>query len=179
MEDSFKIDDYSKANWAIKTIGDHQRKILELEKRRDFFIEEYKKRIQEAEKICAVDSDEHFRAIDNLRYLLREFARNNIPDGKKTLKFPEGTLKFSSPPVKFRFENGDTPNKNSSLLIKYLQENNPEFIVTNYSADWAAFKKNLDFDDNGVVFNKTTGELVPNLYADKPDEKFDVLPKEI
>lgn len=173
---------FSSANKAIKKIADLQRNILILKSIRDSFVAEYQKRIEEAENIFKEQADELNRAIENIKYdyNLRDFALDNIPKGKKSLKLPEGTIKFTSQPVQFRFKNGDVPNKNSPKLIEFLQTHDPNFIQTNYTADWAGLKKILDFDpDTGDVFFKTTGEIFPDLFGEKPPDKFDVIPKDV
>ena len=177
--DNFVIDDDLKANWAIKKISEHLKAIREIELRRDLFIDDYQKRIETAKQICIDDSDEHLRAIDNLKCLLRDYAVDILPNGKKVLKFPEGKLAFKSQPVCYRFKNGEKPSTNSQQLINYLQTNDKDFIKTYYSADWLAFKRNLEFDSvTGDIFNKITGEIISDLVADKPPDKFDVITKE-
>lgn len=176
---TFVIDDDLKANWAIKKISEHLTAIRNIELRRDSFINDYQKRIESAKQICIDDSDEHLRAIDNLKALLRDYAAVNLPNGKKVLKFPEGKLAFKSQPVCYRFKNGEKPSTNSQQLIDYLQANDKDFIKTLYAADWINFKRNLDFDsDTGEVFNKSTGEIISDLVADKPPDKFEVITKE-
>lgn len=176
---SFEIYDDSSANWAIEKIREHLKAIRQHESRRDLFIADYQQRIDTAKQNCDEDCDEHFRAIDNLKCLLRDYAVDVLPNGKKVLKFPEGKLTFKSQPVCYRFKNGEKPSANSQQLIDYLQTNHKDFIKTYYSADWLAFKRNLDFDSNtGDVFDKFTGEIISGLTADKPPDKFDVITKE-
>ena len=163
-------------NNAIYAIKKHRAEIAKIEQRRDMFIAEYKSRIADAEKICADDCAEHNHIIEHLKYRLYEYAALNLPHGKKSIKFPEGTLKFSSQPLQYKFKNGEVPNKTSQQLIDYLQKNNPDFIQTMPTADWACFKKRLRFlEDCGDVIDKETGELIPDLTAEKPDDKFEVI----
>ena len=163
-------------NNAIYAIKKHREEIAKIEQRRDMFIAEYKDRIAKAEKICADDCAEHNRIIDHLKYKLYEYAAINLPHGKKSIKFPEGTLKFSSQPVQFKFKNGELPNKNSTRLIEYLQRHYSNLIQTSLTADWANFKKRLRFiEDSGDVIDKETGELIPDLTAEKINDKFEVV----
>ena len=168
--------DLASANWAVRKIKEHLKAISDFEHQRDILIEDYQHHIEITKKICDENCDEHFRAIDNLRAKLREFAVFNIPEGKKTFKLSEGKLAFKSQPVCYRFKNGDKPSTNSQQLIDYLQANDKDFIKTLYAADWINFKRNLDFDsDTGEVFNKSTGEIISDLVADKPPDKFEVI----
>ena len=178
---AFTIDDDLKANWAIKKIGEHQRNIYKIEDRRDSFIADYNARIEEAKKICDEECDAEYRAIDFLVDKLRDFAETHMPNGKRTLKFPEGHLKLIKTPAKFYFDNGSEPSANSELLIDYLEKNNPNFIKTQTrrTADWANFKQRLSFGNDGKVFNADTGELIGELHALPPTDKFLVVPKEI
>lgn len=172
----FEIQDCKAANWAIEKIAEHRRAIIKYEAMRDDFIKEYEKRIETAQQNCDEDCEEHIRAIENLKFHLREYAAKNLPEGKKTLKLPEGKLRFTSSPVCYRFKNGEKPASNNQQLIDYLQANATEFIKTSYSADWVRFKRELDFDkDSGDVFNKKTGEVIKDLFAEKAPDKFDVL----
>lgn len=178
---AFTIDDDLKANWAIKKIGEHQRNIYKIEDRRDSFIADYNARIEEAKKNCDEECDAEYRAIDFLVDKLRDFAANHLPDNKRTLKFPEGNLKFIKTSPKFLFDDGSEPSANSQQLINYLQKTNPDFIKSHirYSADWTNFKRQLSFDSDGKVFNSNTGELINELHALPSNDKFLVIPKEL
>lgn len=172
-------DELKTVNLTIKKIRGHQKAIAEFERRRDLFIDEYQKRIERTQNICDEDCQPHKCAIDSLKDKLRDFAEVYMPPDKKSWKFSEGKIKFVSQPPKFHFDGGEEPNKNSPQLIDFLQNHDPDFIKTTYSADWASYKKLLDFDSDGTVFNKSTGEVIPNLVAFKPNDKFDVVPAEV
>lgn len=172
-----EIINVAQANWAIKKIAEHMTKIREYESQRDFLIDDYQSRIDLAKDICAENCDEHFRAIDSLKLMLREYAAGNMPAGKKTLRLPEGNLKFTSKPAVYAFEDGGTPSASSQRLIEYLKNNGKDYIktTTTVSADWANFKKSLDYDSDGTVFNKVTGEVIIGLHAEKPADTFEVV----
>ena len=172
------IDNFKKADWAVEKIAEHLKEIKKLEDQRDMFIAEYQSRIDAANQICDEDCAEHLRLIDNLKMDLKKFATDNLPKGKKSIKLPQGTLKFTTVPVCYRFQNGEKPTSNSQQLIDYLKANDKDFIKVTESADWAGFKKLLKFDSDGIVFNATTGEVVKELWADKSDDRFDVTIRE-
>lgn len=163
------------ANWAIEKICEHQKAIANHEQRRDKFIAEYQLRIDNANRICDEDCAEHLRAIDSLKDLLRDYALQNLPDGKRTLKFPAGKIFFRERPAKFFFDGGEECNKNSHKLIDYFKNYAPDFVITDYSADWANFKRLLDFDPKtGDVFFKSSHDILKHFHAEKPNDKFDI-----
>ena len=172
------IDNFKKADWAVEKIAEHLKEIKKFEVQRDMFIDEYQKRIDAAVDICEENCAEHLRLIDNLKMDLKKFAVDNLPKGKKSIKLPQGTLKFTTAPVCYHFQNGEKPASNSLQLINYLKANDSDYIKVTESADWAKFKKLLKFDSDGTVFNSTTGEVITELWAEKLDDNFDVIFKE-
>ena len=176
--DKFVVDSLNKANWAIKAIRKHKANIANYQANCESLIAEYKARIEYAYKICDENCEADKRAIDYLTERLLEFTSNNLPNGKRSIKLPEGTLKFSKTPPKFYFDDGSEPSANSQKLLDYLQKNNADFIKTRYVANWADFKRLLDFGDDGNVFNKDTGEVITELHALPSADKFTVETKE-
>lgn len=162
------------ANWAIAQIRKHQQAIEEFEQKRDAFIEEYTERIAEATHNCELDCASSVNAIADLREKLREFALNNLKDGEKTIRLPEGKLSFYASPLEFYFDDGKKPTKDSAKLIAYLRRYNESFVETTYKANWAKFKKALQCDlETGEVINPD-GEVIEGLHALKPADKFKI-----
>ena len=169
------IEDCKQANYLLKKIRRHQQKIAEFEKKRDAFIEEYQARIETAQRNCELDCADSVNAIADLKAKLSEIALNNLGEGEKTLRLPEGKLSFYSSPVEFYFDDGSKPSKNLPRLIEYLQHYDGEFVATTYSADWSKFKKALKYDlETGEVFNPD-GEVIEGLNCLKPADKFKIV----
>ena len=169
-----EIKDLKTANWAVKTIRDHQQTIKKFEKVRDDFIKYYEEKIAIAKSNCNLDCEPSIRAIETLTDALREYAAENIPQGRKKLRLPEGDLVFQSNPVQFYFEDGTTPAKDSQQLIQYLSEHDSKFIEVAYKAKWNDFKKSLQYDlETGEVINED-GEIIKGMYVLKPADKFKI-----
>lgn len=168
------IDELKKANFLLKKIRQYQQKIAEFEMKRDSFIEEYTARIEDAKKNCELDCAASVSAIAELKTKLQEIALNNLDEGQRSIRLPEGQLRFVASPVEFYFDNGEKPEKKSSRLIDYLLRYDDTFIVKNYSADWAKFKKSLKFDlETGEVFNPD-GERIPGFSCLRKADKFQI-----
>lgn len=182
LKEKFVVDSDVKADWALMKILEHQNNILEHEKRRDAFIEDYKKRIAIVRDICADDCKSDFAAIDSLTEQLREYATAKMPANKRTLKFGFGNISFRKQPTKFYFaDDSAEPSAKSQKLIDYLRKVDRNLIVTHYSADWDRFKRRLkvDAEKNNEIVDTVTGEVITDIYAVTPPDKFIVTPREV
>lgn len=177
--EKFVIDNDKKADWAIEKIRCHTKQIAEYEKRRDAFIADYSARIEIAKQNCAYDCESDYRAIDYLTDLLREYASSA---GARSLKFPQGNLSFRKQPTQFYFTaTGESPSAKSQELIEYCRKHDPSLIIRTESADWAGFKRRLKVNasHNNEIIDTVTGEVVKDIYAVTPPDKFIVNPNEI
>ena len=177
--EKFVIDNDLKADWAIEKISQHKKSIADYEKSRDEFIAEYTKRIEMAKSICAESCDGDYRAIDHLTDLLREYASTK---DARTLKFPQGNLSFRKQPTQFFFtSNGESPSAKSQQLIDYCRKIDRNLIITTESADWARFKRRLKVDasKNNEIIDTVTGEVITDIYAVTPPDKFVVNTTEV
>ena len=182
VKEKFVVDSDVKADWAIAKIIEHQNNILEHEKRRDELIAEYKKRIAITRDICDDDCKEDFAAIDSLTEQLREYAASKMPANKRTLKFGFGNISFRKQPTKFYFaDDNSEPNVQSQKLLDFARKVDQNLILTHYTVDWDRFKRRLKVDtENGnEIVDTVTGEVITDIYAVTPPEKFIVTPREI
>ncbi len=181
FKEKFVVDNDVKADWAIAKIIEHQNNILEHEKRRDDLIAEYKKRIEIVRDICADDCKSDFAAINSLTEQLREYATSKMPANKRTLKFGFGNISFKKQPTKFYFTDDNTePSAKSKKLMDYLRKVDHNLILTHYTADWDRFKRRLSVNaENNEIVDTITGEVITDIYAVTPPDKFVVTPREV
>lgn len=174
----FIIDSDVKADWALEKIREHSANIAEAEKRRDDFIAEYQARIDAAKKNCEEDCAADICAIDHLKDLLRDYALANMPKGKRTMKFPQGSISFKKCQPRFYLSDGSEPSSGNELLAESIKDSHPDFVSTVLTADWASFKKTLKFDENGEVYD-ANGEIIKCLHAETRADKFVVKAGEV
>ena len=169
----FIIDSPVKADWAIEKIREHCARIAEFEKKRDSLISEYQSRIDAAKEIYLQECEPELNAISNLKSMLLDYAVKHMPDGKRTLKFPQGDISFRSRQPKFYLDDNSEPSAKNEKLIELLKNSHSEFVTEKVVAtvDWAAFKKTLKTDDSGEVYD-TNGEIVNGLRGEVQPDKF-------
>lgn len=174
VKEKFVIDDAVKADWALEKIREHKKNICEYETRRDALIAEYQKRIDKVTKDCTDDCADDLAAIDNLTAMLLEYAQTAMPKGKQTLKLGYGNLSFRKQQTKFYFADGEEPSAKSERLIDYLRKIDRNLIVTHETADWKSFKRRLAVDTtkNNEIVDTVTGEVITDIYAVTPPDKF-------
>ena len=122
--------------------------------------------IAEAKSIFDQETTQAFLDIESLKLQLRRFFDSNPPSGRKSFKFAAGSFGYNKSQTEF-FLNANKVDANNADLIKFCANSGLlHFIKIKESLDWAALKKNLDFDDNNVFF-ADTGEIIPGLSAKK------------
>jgi len=174
VKEKFVIDNAIKADWALEKIRNHKKNICEYKMRRDALIAEYQKRIDKVTKDCTDDCADDLAAIDNLTAMLLEYAQTAMPKGKHTLKFGYGNISFRKQQTQFYFTDGEEPSAKSEKLINYLRKIDRNLIVTHETADWKNFKRRLAVDatKNNEIVDTVTGEVITDIYAVTPPDKF-------
>ena len=171
----FIVDSPVKADWALEKIREHYANIKVFKAKRDALISEYQSRIDAAKEIYEQDCDADSRAIEHLKDLLLEYASENMPKGKRTIKLPQGNLSFRARPQKFYLDDNSEPSANNQHLIDLVEffGGNDEFLQskTVKSIDWTAYKKTLTVDDEGKIFDQN-GVEVPFLNVEIANDKF-------
>lgn len=174
VKEKFVIDDAVKADWALEKIREHKKIIREYETRRDALIAEYQKRIDKVTKDCTDDCADDLAAIDNLTAMLLEYAQTAMPKNKRTLKFGCGNISFRKQQTKFYFADGEEPSAKSERLVEYLRKIDQHLIIPHYTAAWDRFKRRLAVDTtkNNEIVDTVTGEVITDIYAVTPPDKF-------
>lgn len=189
MSDNFVVDNYQKADWAIKKVLEHKARISKAEKARDTFIAEYTRLIENAKKACEENCAADVASVEHLTSLLREFAKKNLPYGKQTLSLPRGKLSFKRLPAKFYLTNDQsTPSASNEelyhvVLRNFDAEKRDKYVKTEVkvlnTVDWAKLKTTLAVDpDTGDVTDED-GQLIDGLRGECPNDKFEVKPSDI
>ena len=142
----FKVDDDSKADWAMRKLASIRRKQAE---NKDIFDREVKRVMEWLEKVnTALERDaEWFES--NLRpYALQERSKD-----RKSIVLPHGTIKTVAGRVKFDIED-------ESKLIEWAEKNAPELVRVKKEVDKKALGA-LNQSEDKVI--STQGEIVPSV----------------
>jgi len=140
----FKVDDDSKADWAMRKLASIRRKQAE---NKDIFDREVKRVMEWLEKVnTALERDaEWFEAN------LRPYALLQRSEGRKSVILPHGTIKTTAGRAKVEIENEEA-------FLKWAKDSAPELLRIKTEID----KKNLNAlitEENKVI--STQGEIVP------------------
>lgn len=158
-QEGFKVDDASKAEWALKKIAEDK---LEMEKFQSVckaMIEEYQSKIHQAEQ--------RFQASTNwLKLELKEYfntQKKKVTKTQESVKLPSGTLKLKYSKPKFV--------RNEELLTKWLKENKlDDFVKVKETADWAGLKKTINVSGDSVITED--GEIVEGIVVEQTEPEF-------
>ena len=145
MEETFKIDNDKKADWAIaqiKEAEDERDRLITLAEEQ---INDLKNRIEELNTKC--DNDTAY--LKSLLAIYFETVPSKETKTQKTYKLLSGTLVFKKPGVKI--------NHDDEKLIEFLE--GTEFVETKKSLKWGEYKKILTISGDDVI-DSETGEVV-------------------
>lgn len=166
------------ADETLEQIKNLQAQITAAEAERDEFKSYYEAKIANAEKICTDKTDTLRTEIALLTEELKRFAVNNLPDDRKSIALPTGTLQFSKTATRYFYDDLKPVSGTDERLIHFVKHNAHEFYKVQYteSVDWRAFKSKLKISDDGDVYLGDTGEIIDGLRAQILPDKFEVKP---
>ena len=143
------------------------KKIRNIEKYRQFWLDYYNKKIDEVNNSC-----DNNRAFQERK--LRDFFLT-VPHRKtqtmEAYDLPHGriSMTFAKPKL--------VPNK-EAIIKRFLESGDDEFIKTKtvQELDWSNYKSRLFIAENGDVLDKETGEIVTDVAVQVEEPKFDAKP---
>ena len=160
------------ADELLEQIAEYKAKIKTAEDERDEFVQHYQAKIQNAYDICERTTVPARHEIAILTETLGRYAAANLPEGRKSIALPSGTLSFHKQFPKF-FIDGREVNGNSKALLEYVKVNAPEFVKITECVDWSDFKKKLAADDENVYYAET-GEIIQGLQMQTYPDTFKI-----
>ena len=162
------------AEELLEKIARHKAAIKQAADERDAFIAHFKDKIQRAHDIFKQSTENARNEIVFAEELLRRFAVDNLPEGKKSINLPSGKLAFRAQPPKFFFDDKEVSG-NDPRLIDFCKGNAPELVKTKVTetADWAEMKKRLIVNGEQVCF-ADTGEILEGVRVQEFPDKFTV-----
>ena len=143
--------------------------------RRDNFQRMYREKILKAGENYLTDTAEIRAEIDSLMTGLRRYAETHITGKAKHLKFPSGKLCLTKQSPQFFIGGVEVTNDNPTL-IEIARKLDTELVKTQEVAAWGELKKRLQVDDDGNVYFKDTGEVIPDMRARFVPDRFSVTP---
>jgi phage host-nuclease inhibitor protein Gam len=161
-QQGFTIDDDSKANWALRKIAQHKKKIEEnnlLAEEEIYKIEAWNKQM----------NDEAQQSIDYFQSLLAEYAgEKRKSDPKfKTLKLPSGRIRFKKQQPQYVYDD-------DAVLESLKESGYTDFVKVKESVDKAGIKKQFKAVNGGLV-DPDTGEFIDGVTVVDRDDKFEVV----
>lgn len=153
-----------------------EREITASEQKRDSFIARYQEKIAAAQKICEDETKSARAEMALIEEQLKRYAEVNLPEGKKSIALPSGTLSFRKQSPRFFFDDLKEANGKDERMIQFVRDNATQYLnfKVEESVDWAKFKSRLETSENGDVYFADTGELIEGLHAQFLPDKFTV-----
>ena len=146
VRETFVVNSDQKALWAIK-------KIIEIEKERDQFIEFYKEQIEKIKR------DTQFR-IDSMKAKLEDYAITVPLRDTKTQRIydlPGAKLAFKKPKADFKHDD-------KTIIAALKAKGDMEFIkvITEERLDWNGLRKRIESD--GEIVDGVSIEIAPETF---------------
>lgn len=153
-----------------------EKAIASFEQKRDSFIAHYQAKIAKAEKICEDECKSAKAEMALIAEQLKRYAEVNLPDGRKSINLPSGTLTFRKQSPRFFFDDLKAANGKDERLIKFVKHHAFDClkVKVDESVDWTKFKSRLETTENGDVYFADTGEMIEGLHAQFLPDKFTV-----
>ena len=160
--EGWQVTDAGSANWAIEKIREAENEIERAEQKRLNLIDS-------AVKICGEAVEPLINKIEFFKNKLRHYAETS---GKRTEKFPAGTLKLKKQPDKFIFDDGEVASSDSKKLLDWCGVHQTEFVKEKITrtVDWANLKKSLKVSGEEVC--DENGEVIDGLKCFSQEDKF-------
>lgn len=164
------------ADEVLERLKQLQAQIAAAESERDAFISHYEAKIDAAKQICADKTSEAREQIAIWTEALKQFAQANLPENKKSITLPTGTLQFRKSSPQFFYDDLKPANAQNERLIHFVKHNARDYLKVKIeeTVDWAKFKSKLEISEGGEVFIGDTGEIVDGLHAQILPDKFEV-----
>ena len=165
------------ADEIMEQIKSYKAKIKAAEDERDAFISHYNEKIEAAKQICEDKTEEARAQVAIWTEALRSYAQANLPENKKSITLPTGTLQFRKSSPQFFYDDLKPANAKDERLIHFVKHNAHEFLKVKVeeTVDWAKFKSKLAFSDDGHdVYLADTGEIIDGLRAQTLPDTFKV-----
>lgn len=161
---------------VLEQIAQYEAIIKAAEDKRDALIQHYQSKIAAAELICTDETAQIKAEIALLMEQLQRHAAENLQDGRRSIKYPSGTLAFRKQAPRFYTEDMREVDGHNEKLLTIAKAIAPQFVKTTEYVDWAKFKTKLGIageNDENVFFTET-GEMIDGLRAQVLPDKFTV-----
>lgn len=157
----------------LERYAEIEQTIAASEQKRDMFIAHYQAKIAKAQKICEDECKSAKVEKALIGEQLKRYAEVHLPEGRKSIRLPSGTLSFTKQSPRYFFDDLKAADGKDERLIKFVKHNAFDCLKVKVeeSVDWRAFKRRLETGENGNVYFADTGEIIEGLHAQfLPDE---------
>lgn len=166
--DAWAIDNDHKAEWALKKIRQSEEEFKRIEALANDEIKE----LEDAKEAARKKYEDRIKGLKSMLWQYFDtLPAEAIANTKTESKYALLTGKLVKKKEKQQF----TCDKATTL--QYCKANNmPEFVKvkTEESLDWAGLKKELAFNDDGVVVLASTGEVIEGVASELVPASFDI-----
>lgn len=147
----FQIDDDGAAAWAMRKL----RRLRQQQASNVALAEEQIQKISDWLSKANRSSEDSMVYFENI---LSDYAiRQRLDHDRKTIDLPEGKISTRTGTKKFSVDPG--------AFLPWARENAPDLIRVKEEPSMTEMKARLQIDDDGEVFEPTTGEFVPGVMA--------------
>ena len=160
----------------LERYAEIERAIAASEQKRDNFIAHYEAKIAAAQKICEGECKSARAEMALIAEQLKRYAAVNLPEGRKSINLPSGTLSFTKQSPRFFFDDLKAANGKDERLIKFVKHHAYDYlkVTVDEAVDWKKFKTRLETTESGDVYFADTGEIIEGLHAQFLPDQFTV-----
>ena len=155
----------------LSRLGEINTNIASAKERCNAFISHYTAKIERANQLFETETAADRAEITAITARLERYAFSHITGKKRSIQLPSGSLQLTKQQPKFTI-GGQSAANNNPALIELARRLDTELVKVTETADWARLKARLKTDDEGNVYLKDTGELVPDMRAEFQPDKF-------
>lgn len=155
----------------LSRLGEINTSVASAKERCNAFVSHYTAKIERANKLFEAETAADRAEIAAITAKLERYALSHITGKKRSIQLPSGSLQLTKQQPKFFIGSLSAANNNPAL-IELARRIDTELVKVSETADWAKLKTRLKTDDEGNVYLKDTGELVPDMRAEFQPDKF-------
>ena len=138
-------------------------KIDNWERYRNYWLDWYAKKVEEVNEKCDRNIAWQKRKLRHFFKLVphrntKTFEAFDLPSGRLTMPFPKAKM---------------VPDK-ATILARFEKDGENEFIKVKKDIDWDGYRKRLFINEDGVVLDKETGEVISDVSVEMSEPEFSV-----
>lgn len=160
-------------NQRLKDLTFLRHRIAERERERNNYNEACRRQIAQENERCEIDTADMRRESAEIEREIENFMRDNLPEGKKSIRTNDGIVEFRKQPSQF-FHGDDKLAADDKWLVDLAKRTAPDCVKVTYTVDLKSFKSRLAINGDNVI-DTATGEVIDELRGVIPPDKCTVI----